>query len=387
MVEKLLPYYSNTHSNADMGILMKNLIMNTRNLIRTTFNLNSEQIILFTGNGSTGAVNHLKNSMNFNIFTNIFISKYEHYSNHLPWYELSRHNTLVKIFILDDNFQNLKIEPDKLTIISLNICSNVTGETIDISYFQKFRNTDVKVFIDMACYAPYNPSINLSNIGACFMSGHKFFGGIGCPGILIANKSLFNNDCPAQPGGSCVKKADSHTIIYSDDLETRESAGTPNIIGIIKFGYVLELKTKLLPIIIERETNILNILKLWCDNSLKKYPELIIIGNYKNKTLPILSFSYGKYHPNLIVKLLNDLFGIQSRGGISCCGLLGEQYRNQGINGWCRISLSWHMSYSTIKNILLAIEFILQYIDKLQSLYIFDSNTNLYTYKKIEIQL
>ena len=46
------------------------------------------------------------------------------------------------------------------------------------------------------------------------------------------------------------------------------------------------------------------------------------------KHLPILSFSLSDLHYNLIVVLFNDLFGIQTRGGIGCCGLLAEYIEN-----------------------------------------------------------
>jgi selenocysteine lyase/cysteine desulfurase len=378
-VQRLLPYYSNTHSNASMGILMRDKIRDTRNLIRKLFKLTDDHIILFTGNGSTAAVNHLKNSIHFTQPTHIYLSRYEHYSNYLPWFELARHKPqLITTHIVEPSEQ-VKLDNDVINILTINMCSNVTGEMIDIDKYKRLRSKSTFLFLDMSCCAPYI-NIDLRDVDAVFMSGHKFFGGVGCPGILVARKVLFNRDCPTQPGGSCVKKADSHNIVYSDDLETRESAGTPNIIGIIKFGYVLQLKEKLLDHITKREHHICGILKKWIKKKLEKYPDLKIVGDYKNKTLPILSFCFGKYHPNLLVKILNDVFGIQTRGGISCCGLLGEYYQSHGINGWCRVSLSWWMTDEIIYNILDAVELTFRMVDKLIEHYHYDSKTNLFTY-------
>ena len=82
----------------------------------------------------------------------------------------------------------------------------------------------------------------------------------------------------------------------------------------------------------------------------------ILAPNHK-KRLSIFSFYFEKYHFNLVVKLLNDRFGIQTRGGCSCAGTYGHfllnvnqetsnKIKNQileGCNtekpGWVRLSL------------------------------------------------
>ena len=69
---------------------------------------------------------------------------------------------------------------------------------------------------------------------------------------------------------------------------------------------------------------------------LKKIPNLILLGSLELKRLPIFSFLIkneptGFYlHYNFVTKLLNDLFGIQSRSGCACAGPYGQELL--GIN-------------------------------------------------------
>jgi selenocysteine lyase/cysteine desulfurase len=247
IVKHILPYYSNTHSNAYCGILMKEYIQKTRDYIRTTFNLKKYHKILFSGNGCTGAINHLCNSINYKKYNKvyIYITKDEHYSNYLPWYEISRHYDNVQVSIIKkaDDLKNMTTCPKCLNIISINGCSNVTGKIRNLKPFinikNKFENS--YLLVDMAACAPYI-KLDVSNLDGIYVSMHKFLGGVSTPGLLIVNEKIFNSDHPYCPGGGCVQKANTKEIIYETDLEKKESAGTPNIVGIIKIGYVLELK-------------------------------------------------------------------------------------------------------------------------------------------------
>lgn len=398
MQKSVTPYYSNTHSNAYCGTLMHTKIERAKNTIRKYYNLTQEHSIIFTGNGATGAVNHFVNLINCSLYNkiNVFNTIYEHHSNYLPWYELEKKNNNVKINIIpltendDLNFDWLINELEKntdqhiLNIVSITACSNVTGLITDIIKLQtkiiKYNNT--KLLFDCACIAPYK-RINANNIDGLFISGHKFLGGAGTPGILIAKKSFFQKKSPFCPGGGCVIKADKNEVIYNGDLETKESAGTPNIYGIIKLGYIYKMQHKLENII---ETNEKFITK-YVYNKFSKlcslYPKMKVIYLNKNITnrLPIVSFSVDDLHFNLVVILLNDLFGIQSRGGISCCGLFGQYMEEKyKIGGWTRITFNWRMLINTIDYILNAVEYILKNGKYFQKFYIYDKKENHWKY-------
>ena len=408
IIKYINPYYSNTHSNANNGIYMKNLILETKKYLRKVLNINDDYIILFPGNGTTAAINHLSNLINYKKYGNvvIFISIYEHYSNFLPWLKIKNtySNITIEYILLKNEILDLEYLDNKLNyyysysnqnklktliICSIMDCSNVTGlklPLLDIKkILNKYKNNDSfhkYMFADFACSAPYI-DIDSSLYDAIFFSPHKFIGGVSTPGVLIGRKCLFMHECPYTVGGGCVKKSNYEEIIFDTNIETKESAGTPNIIGIIKLKKIFELKENFKHIIINNE-NILNkILKKKLIYLINKYDNFKIILYDINETnrLPIIAFSIENLHYNLVVILFNDLFGIQTRGGISCCGLLADYiYKKYNIKGWCRISFHWIMDIKTIFNILNSLEYIIKYGYKYKKYYTYDNITNLYKY-------
>lgn len=148
---------------------------------------------------------------------------------------------------------------------------------------------------------------------------------------------------PHGVGGGTVLLVDKSKQIYDSNNENREEGGTPAIIESIRLGLVFKFKEELNPIIIENKE------KLFSNKAIqffKKVPNLILLGNLKIERLPIFSFliinpETGLYlHYNFVTKLLNDLFGIQSRSGCACAGPyghyllgideeLGEKYHNK----------------------------------------------------------
>lgn len=386
-IEKLiLPYYSNTHSNAFCGILMKNLINDTRNYIRKEFNLKKHHKILFSGNGCTGAINHLVNSINYSAYSkvNIYITKYEHYSNQLPWFESAKNNYNTKVHIFE-HATDIELNNDKniLNLISVNGCSNVNGCIYDLTELKKLRKNAANTYllVDYACCAPYI-NINMNDLDGVYISMHKFLGGHGTPGLLIVHEKLFQKSKPYTCGGGCVKNANNTEIVYENDIEKRESAGTPNIVGIIKIMYILQLKKKLMPIITHNEHIITKYVYDRFNTFKRKYDIIIIDGFKCQDRLPIVSFAIKDVHYNYIVILLNDLFGIQSRGGQSCCGLLSQYIKKKyNIDGWCRITFNYMMNEETINYILNSCEFIIINHKKYSDLYVYNKKDNLFNKK------
>ncbi len=404
MEKEILPYYSNTHSNAYCGILMKNKVKESKEYLRKILNLKKTQKLIFTGNGATGAINHLVYEIDFNRYNevNIIVSVYEHYSNYIPWVEASKIYKNIKIHImsldeeedidikwLDNKLQELNNTNNIiLNIITITGCSNVTGIITPIEKFSEIINKYNKTkknnyfFVDFACSAPYK-KINGEVIDAFFISPHKFIGGVSTPGILVAEESLFMKNKPYAPGGGCVKKATCNTLQYEEDLEKKESGGTPDIYGIIKLKKVFELKENNLNIIENNEKLIVEkVYKKFTDLT-KKYNNLqvIFLNKSLNHRLPIMSIAVKDLHYNFIVVLLNDLFGIQTRGGVSCCGVFGELIEKKyGIKGWCRISFHWLMTEKEIENIINAVEFVVKYGKFFKNLYKYDEKSNLFNY-------
>lgn len=410
--KRIYPYYSNTHSNAHNGQMMKNLINQTKSYIREQFNIDMNYQILFPGSGTTAAINHLTNSINWTLYekVKIYLTLYEHYSNHLPWVEIHNIHSHVDINyipfeqntsnsgIIDLNWLKNSIQTDyiksnenigkTLIICSITACSNINGiinPLTDIKQILNMFGSNDKfhsyLFADFACSAPY-VQIDGNLFDAFFFSPHKFIGGIETPGVLIGKSCLFEKTKPFCSGGGCVKKATSKKIIYETDIERRESAGTPNIIGIIKLKKILELKAKMYSTIKINEHILCKLIKekiIEFESKYSTFRSILYADNYEH--LPILSFNLSNLHYNLIVVLFNDLFGIQTRGGIGCCGLLAEYMENiYEIKGWCRISFHWLMNIHTVLNIFKALEFIIQNSHKYVKLYKYDSSLNLFTF-------
>lgn len=426
---EIYPFYSNTHSNAHNGILMKNQIALTKLYLRQQFNVSEDYKIIFPGNGCTGAINHLTNCIDYSVYEKvcIFISLYEHYSNHLPWQELANSNSHISIHIIpfdNVNYQNpntglidLKwldnsirqiytianqITSDQISnqtktkktllICSITACSNITGIIMPLqeirTILNKYESTSKYhsyFFSDFACSAPY-VQINGQLFDAFYFSPHKFIGGPSAPGVLIGKSCLFTKSKPQCSGGGCVSKASSKQITYESDIERRESAGTPNILGIFRLRYIIKLKAKFFDIIQSNEHKLAELIKskiTFYESTYNNFRSILYADHVEH--LPILSFSLTNLHYNFIVVLFNDLFGIQTRGGIGCCGLLAEYVEiTHNIKGWCRISFHWTMTVKTIDNIFQALEFIIQNGHKYLEYYDYDTTTNLFKAKSVK---
>jgi len=380
MEERIFPYYANTHSNSYCSYYMNELIDNARDYIKGFYNITNQYAILFSGNGATGAINHFANILNTNKYEkiNIIISSYEHHSNYLPWVKLSKEKENINLYIMPlkdiknetfeidyewlDKFLGKITNKKNMTLLSVTACSNVIGIKTNIKKIREIINKYNNTFFasDCACIAPYE-RINGKLLDAFFISGHKFIGGGYTPGVLIVKKDLIMLEDPYNVGGGCVFTANKECIIYSDDIETRESAGTPNILGIIKFKKCLELQKSLLKLIKHNEKEIFNYVSNKLEELEKKYKNFKIIFplNLNRNRLPIFCFIINEFDSDTLVGLLSKIFGIQSRGGISCCGILGDYiYKKKHITGWCRITFHWSMDKNNIDIILNGIEFL-----------------------------
>ncbi|ARF09729.1 aminotransferase class-V [Indivirus ILV1] len=406
ITENILPYYSNTHSNAYCGIHMKNLVTETKKYIRKTMNIDDHKKIIFCGSGTTATINHLIYCLKLEDINqvNVFLTTVEHHSNYLPWIELSKRNKNVKIHIIPikDTFdidipvleEKIKNTDDNtVNIVSITACSNVLGIHMDMKavydMLQKYNvcgccyGKKNLLFVDYACSGPY-VKIQGNYCDALFLSPHKFLGGFSTPGILIANAELFKSKTPYAPGGNCIKNVDSKHIEYDQDIEKKESAGTPNIVGIIKVRKILELKESMMNIIDYNEHAITKYVFCQFKILMDKHKNLqVILPDCSiDKRLPIVCISIKDIHYNLLTALLNDLFGIQARGGVSCTALLAELIElKYGMKGWCRITFNWIMDKEEIDYIINAVKFILENIDKYKNMYVYDKKTNLFTYR------
>jgi len=166
---------------------------------------------------------------------------------------------------------------------------------------------------------PEDPEMRLD---AIYFSPHKFLGGPGSTGVLIFNKELYKNRIPDHPGGGTVNWTNRwNEYSYINDVEAREDGGTPGFIQGFRIALSIELKEQMgTKNIKAREEELLDI----AFTELPKVKGLKILAENVKDRLGVISFYIEGIHHNLLTRLLNDLYGIQVRGGCSCAGTYGH---------------------------------------------------------------
>lgn len=136
--------------------------------------------------------------------------------------------------------------------------------------------------------------------------------------------------------------------------------------------------------------------------TLESISDIKILAPNQKKRLGIFSFYFENYHFNLVVKLLNDRFGIQARGGCSCAGTYGHfllhvdkktsrTIANQileGCNvekpGWVRLSIHPTMTNNEVKYICDSLVLLSKKIELWSKDYKYDALKNDYLHKTVK---
>lgn len=345
------PYVANTHTETTLtGTVMTNAYHQASVIIKKHVNADSEDCLLFAGYGMTAAINKFQRILGLRLpeqFRDkvtienkplIIITHMEHHSNQTSWVEC-----MVDIEIIrrkEDGLPDLDHLQDiltanrnrKLIIGSFTACSNVTGIFTPYHKMAEIMHEyDRLCFIDFSASAAYvnvdmHPANEKQYLDAIFFSPHKFLGGPGSSGVVVFNKRLYQNKIPDQPGGGTVTWTNpwgGHH--YFDNIEIREDGGTPGFLQGIKAALAILLKQEMdVNKITEREHELK-------DKLLKRLEfinGLTVLEASQRNRLGYISFYIKNIHHNLIVRLLNDRFGIQTRGGCSCAGTYGHVLLN-----------------------------------------------------------
>lgn len=428
-------YYANTHTDDSFtGKTMTSLLHKAEQNIKLFLNANDNNYIISVATGTTGAIAklceilglYLNPGLKYNldklllnyrydqeiikdIFKNmsetkpvVFVGPYEHHSNYLIWkesfaevVEINLDNTGgIDIKDLKQKLKDPKYQ-QRVKIGSFSAASNVTGIKTDLYKIAKImHNHNGLIFYDFAASGPY-VDINInkesdSYFDAVYLSPHKFIGGPATCGILVINKSIYANILsPTVAGGGTVDFVSSYCYEFTKDVETREKAGTPGILQIIKASLVLELKSLI------GVSKIHQIEQFYINKVINRFiknPNIEILGPIDpSRRLSILSFNIkhnNKYlHHKFVATLLNDLFGIQSRAGCACAGPYGhrlmgvdkekskkfQEVINEGYfslkPGFVRVNFHYLITESEVEFICRAIEFIANYGYLFLSLY------------------
>jgi selenocysteine lyase/cysteine desulfurase len=325
--DEVLPLYANTHTEASAtGREMTALREDARRIIHGAVNGGEDDAVIFCGSGATGAIDKLVRLLDLDGAV-VFIGPYEHHSNELPWRE-SRAEVVTIGEDADGRIDLAQLERElgrhadrRLKVGSFSAASNVTGIVSDVERIASLlRRHGALACFDYAAAGPYLP-IDMAGKDAVFLSPHKFPGGPGTPGILVAKRALLRNRAPAAPGGGTIAFVSPTAHSYHPDPVAREEAGTPAIVESIRAGRVFALKQEVgAEEIRRRESDFARrALASWGAD-----PNLRILGNPALDRLAIVSFGVrhprGLLHANFVVAVLSDLFGIQARSGCFCAG-------------------------------------------------------------------
>lgn len=353
LINQFGPFVANTHTETTVsGTAMTMAYHKARHIIKHHVNANNNDVLINDGTGMTGVVNKFQRILGIRIAENlkefttipneikpiVFISHMEHHSNQTSWLETIADVVIIpaceKGFFCIDNLKLLleQYQDRVFKIASITSCSNVTGIITPYHEVAKLMHKNNGVcFVDFACSGPYvninmHPEDAESYLDAIFFSPHKFLGGPGSSGVLIFNKNLYKNNIPDCPGGGTVSWTNpwgDHQ--YIDNIEDREDGGTPGFMQVIKTALAIQLKEKMgVKNILNREHELVEYIFSELENSDNIN---ILAANEKNR-LGVISFYITDLHFNLGVKLLNDKFGIQTRGGCSCAGTYGHYLLN-----------------------------------------------------------
>ena len=339
-------YYNNYSANAhrgdyDLSLLVDNKYEGTRTLVKEFINARKNKEIIFTS-GATESLNKII----FGYFKNylkeddeVLLTKSEHASNILPWFELKdeinikiNYIPLTNLEVTLDNVKNSIT--DKTKVISIAHITNVVGDIRPIKEIIEYAHSkNILVIIDGAQSVAHT-KIDVQDLDIDFLafSAHKMLGPTGV-GVLYGKEELLNNIKPIIFGGGMnVSFQFDGTRIYNE-IPSLLEAGTPNIAGVIGFGEAIKYLNNIGMDNIEKYEKDL---KKYAINKLKNVNDIIIYN--ENSESGIITFNIKDIFAQDLAIYLNK-YNICVRAGNHCAKILKDEL---GIKNTCRISLYFY---------------------------------------------
>ena len=343
VIDKIVDYYTNYTANAHRGDydLSHKVDMeyeSTREVVRKFINAKDKDEIVFTS-GATESLNYIVNSfMKYYLKEDdeVLITKVEHASNVLPWFELEREIGIkVKFIPLDENkkitLENLKsVITDKTKVVSIANITNVIGDIRPVMEISKYIHTlDILLVIDGAQgVAHLKTDVIRDNIDFLAFSAHKMLGPTGV-GVLYAKRKYLEMMRPFKYGGGMNNYFESNKEVEYKDIPLRLEAGTGNIAGVLGLKEaILYLENIGMDKIHEHEVKLRNYLI----EKLESIPNIIVYN--KESESGIVTFNIDKIFSEDASKYLNH-YGICIRAGNHCSKMVKDEI---GVKNTCRIS-------------------------------------------------
>lgn len=450
-IQKILQFYANTHTEDDFtGKTMTRLLHEAEHIIKDAVNAGPKGKIIFTESGTTGGIVKLQQILGVywppatrervNSFLRsclernpdreacnqalhdyinenkpiVFVGPYEHHSNEIMWRQTLC--DIVEIPLNEDNELDLDklgkmVSNPKYTkrpkIGSFSAASNVSGlKTKVYDVARILHKHGALACFDFAACAPY-VQIDMnkdeeSYFDAIFLSPHKFLGGPGTCGILIFNEDIYQRKLPPTvSAGGTVDYVSQVREDFISDIESREKAGTPGILQAIRTAFVFQVKQK-------AGYDTMDAIEDYYFRkfmaAFKDEQRICFYGPLEaDRKLPIIPFNIRHkdkiLHPKFVTRLINDLFGIQTRAGCSCAGPYGhylmkikQQVSNfyhcaitnagySGIKpGWVRLNLHYVLDENEVNYLIAAVKFVIEQGHKFLPLYGFNIRNGEWTH-------
>ena len=406
IAEQVLPLYANTHTDdSATGARTTALVHDARQILKASLGAQHAKL-LFCGTGCTAAIKRLQEILGLVVPERfreqviaslapdqrpiVFVGPYEHHSNEVSWRATIAEVVELPLdadgaLDLDALFDALRhARPSGRPLLgSFSAASNVTGAITDTRAVARLLHEHgALAFFDFAAAAPH-AEIDMrmgepEGYDAVFLSAHKLVGGPGTPGLLVFDPAIYRLRAPSTAGGGTVAYVSSHEHRFVGGIEQREDAGTPGSIERIRAALAFLVKQSVGAAVIERLESAMIRSAI---ARLRRHPRIELLGNLDAPRLAILSFlvrtTDGRYvHSRLVTRLLNDLFGIQSRAGCACAGPYAHRLLDIGTThadalrdavldgfesvkpGWTRLNFSYFIDSAEFEFLQSAIEFI-----------------------------
>ena len=356
VIDAITDYYENYSANAhrgdyDISYKVDLKYEDVRDKVKNFINAKEKEEIVFTS-GTTMSLNLVATSFFAKYLEpgdEVLITKTEHASNVLPWFDLANKlGIVIKYIELDqdyhvtiNNFKNA-ITP-KTKVVSLAYITNVIGDIRPIKEITKLAHeNNIFVVVD-AAQAIAHAKIDVQDLDVDFLafSAHKMYGPTGV-GVLYGKKELLDEADPYMLGGGMNESFDSEKEVLLKSLPYKFEAGTQNIAGVIGFGSAIDYISNIgLDKINLYETN----LRKYLIDKLEKIPFIDII-NYEADSA-IVTFNVDNIFSQDIAYYLNK-YNVCVRAGNHCAKLVKNV---TGVTNSVRISLSFYNTEEEIDEV------------------------------------
>lgn len=347
MVDAVSDYYLNYSANVHRGDYSMSLKVDamyegTREKIKDFINAPAKQNIVFTS-GTTDSLNRIV----FGFFESylkendeILITKSEHASNVLPWFELAD-KVKAKVNYIDltlDHKVTLERVKNSITpntkVISIASITNVVGDVRPIKEITSYAHSlGIIVVVDAAQSISHKKTDVLADdVDFLAFSAHKMGGPTGV-GVLYVNDRFLDKIKPLSFGGGMNASFEENGKRTYDDMPRLLEAGTQNIAGVIGTGAIIDFYNKIGIQNIEKyETD----LRKYLITSLKTITNIEVYNEYSESA--IVAFNYKDIFAQDLAIYLNK-YNICVRAGNHCAKILKDEF---GIKNTCRISLAFY---------------------------------------------